>query len=153
MEAFRISKDHMRKHTFWLWMSLIVVALIVGYQVQKDRSDPIVSAVVAVALVVGAAFYFRRIYKRSADIDSRHSLVLSADALVLHDGPTERRIPYASIEQMKVRKALLGEYWFTLRVSGLGEERYYGYEEVNRLICSLASKLKEGCVSGRLPSA
>jgi hypothetical protein len=153
MDTFRISKDFIRRQAIISWLSLFAVAIIVGYQLQKDRSDPAISLAGGLGVVLFATFYIRRSYKKRLTLDLGHSLVLTPDAVLLRDSATETRVPYSSIERMKVHKALIGDYWFSLRVTGLGEAKYYGYEDVRRLILQLADKLGSERISGRLPGA
>jgi hypothetical protein len=152
METFRISKNSLRRQAAGFCVALLAVVMIVAYQYGTHRTDRASFLVVGVAAVIFAA-YFRRTYKRTRGLALGHSLLLTADAVVLHDGAVERRISYSSIEQMKVHRRFLGDLWFTLHTTSPGVKRLYGYENMNQLVQVLASKLARDRVSGRLPDA
>jgi hypothetical protein len=148
MDTFRISESHVRRQLAGFWLMMLVVLLIVGAQYWTDRSDPTISAIVAIFVLGLAGYTFWRRHKETVSFAAKHSLVLTRDSLILHDGPTERRIPYSGIELLKVHKPLFGEPWFSLKVTGLPTDRFYGYGEIQRLVSLLADKLPSDRVKG-----
>ena len=137
-------------------MTAVMAAVLIvyfGYRAWTDPSDRAASFTVSLTVLGLTVYYLASAHKRRVVIAHGHTLELTADAIVLRDGPTERRIPYHGIEKMTVRKPLVGERWLSLKVRGLEPERLYGYQDMDRLVSSLASRLPREIVSGQVPSA
>jgi hypothetical protein len=153
MQTYRISSLHLRRQVINFALTGVLVVALVGYKFWEERSQPWRHATF-IAFIFGVIWlYLKHTHRREVAFAQQHSLELSDDCIVLHDGPTERRIPYESVERMRVHKPILGSPWFSLQVRGLGRETYYGYEEMISLISMLRSKLPKEVVSGDVPSA
>ena len=103
-----------------------------------------------VALVVFAivCFSFVRVHRHTIAYAANHALLLTQDAILLRDGGTERRVPYSAIELLKIRRPYFGEPWFSLKYVGLTEDRFYGYERMDRLLLALIARLPPDRVKG-----
>lgn len=141
MDTYRLSQSHLRWLALSFWISIFVVGTAVVWQILEGELAQTSGLVLGALILIAAGFYFGRTRKRELAWAKAHTFSLSADGILLRDGPTEFRIPYASIEQMHVRKALFGARWFSLKIAGQGSQRYYGYENIDQLIEAIASKI------------
>ena len=147
-ETFRISKSLARQQLMTTSVLTMIIVAFCAYRWEATgRGGATSLAAIAMIAVIGAVVYGRQ-YKRATRFAANHELVLTKDAIVLRDGETERRVPYESIEKMKIRHPPVGKANFTLEIRGVGSESYYGYEEIDRLIADLARQLPRDRVVG-----
>jgi len=153
METYRISDRSLRRQAATTVLMAGVILVYFGYKAWSDPADRAGSIIVALIVLGVMVYYLGSAHVRRVAAAKGHSLALTSDAIVLHDGPTEHRIPYAAIEKLTIRKPLFGERWMSVKVREFGTERLYGYEGIDDLAISLASRLPRESVSGRVPSA
>ena len=134
-------------------MTGVVLAVVTASQLlsSTDKKGPLMFAM-ALAIAIAGFMYWRN-YATGVAFAAGHSLILSGDAMLIRDGPTERRIPYGAIELLTVRRPLFGQPSFILKVANIPADTFYGYEDIERLILDLASKLPRERVKGRLVCA
>jgi hypothetical protein len=129
---------------------LAVVATIQSWS-STDGEVPLMFAMALVAAIVGIMYW--KNYTTGVAFAAGHSLVLSGDALLIRDGPTERRVPYDAIELLTIRRPSFGAPNFVLKVANIPADTFYGYEDIEGLISALASKIPRERVKGRLVCA
>ena len=148
-ETFRISQTHLRRQPLWFGLVIVLVVALVAGQFWNDEAMDIASTVLfGVAVLAIATFAFVRTHREMKMYAANHVLVLTDDAILLRDGATERRIPYSAIERLKIRQPLFGDRYFLVKCSGLTEDKFYGYESVERLLSALIAKLPPDRVKG-----
>ena len=147
-ETFRISQSQLKQHRLWFALLFVLVIVIVASQFWNDKAESIWSAaLVGIVMLVIAGFGFVRTYRGLKMYAANHALVLTDDAMLLRDGATERRIPYSAIECLKIRR-YFGDPYFLIKCAGLTEDRFQGYESVDRLLSALLAKVPHDRVKG-----
>jgi hypothetical protein len=147
-ETYRISdKLAGRQLVLSSFAILAVVAFGVCRSVLNGTGEDSQVFVIAVVVVIGAVVCWRN-YKQAAAFAANHSFTLLSEAILIRDGASERKIPIAAIELLKVRRPPFGSVSFTLKVEGIPVETFYGYEHIDRLVSSLAGKLTSDRVQG-----
>ena len=146
--TYRLS-DGLALRQFWLSLGLTLLIL-AGVTFKSLREGEDISMVyVAIAVAVFAVFFYRRTYKQAQAVAAIHSLVLDADAVLIRDGATEQRIPYAAIEHLRIHRSPFGAVSFTLKGSGLSGAPFYGYDNMEDLVSALSNRLPGERISGR----
>ena len=148
-ETYRISNGTARRQLVMASAFVAIVLMFCAWRWHlQGRDDWTSVATIAMAVII-TTVYFRKTYDRSRARAARHALILTPDAILMRDGATERRVPYSSIERLKVRRSPISGAYFILRIEGVGEESYYGYENIERLISSLASHVPTDRIDGK----
>ncbi len=131
--------------------SILAVVMVLQFLSSSNGRGSLAFAMAAVVAIAG--FMYWKNYKTGLAFAATHSLVLSGDALLVRDGPTERRIPYDAVELLTVHRPRFGPPNFTLKVANIPADTFYGYEDIDGLISALASKLPRERVKGLLVGA
>ena len=149
-ETYRIS-DAFARRQLLLSSGGVLFVLVLLYILNTSKEPSMLFAMATVAVIAGVALW--RNYKSAASFAASHVLLLTEDAILLRDGPTERRIPYTGIELLTVRRPFVGRPSFTLKVKGIPKDTFYGYEDIDQLLSTLASRLPSDRVKDRLVHA
>ncbi len=130
-----------------------LVLAFVGYRLFSSGENTGSSIVaIAMAAVIAGVMYVRN-YKTGVAFAANHTLILTADTILVRDGASELKIPIAAVELLKIHRPPFGDASFALKVQGVPKETYYGYEHIDRLIASLARKLPSSRVEGQVEHA
>lgn len=147
-DTYRISRRVARtQFALSSGLTLLVLTYFTITSLRKDEDVYSTSGVV-VAVAIGGAFYYWRNYKRAVAFASTHALTLASDSILFRDGATETRIPYNAIELLTIRRSYLGNASFTLKGAGIATTPYYGYDNIEELISSLANRLPRDRIKG-----